>query len=88
MIEDHQLFLGILLGNMTRDQAFTLMRLGRHIERVALISRVLDVRGAQLGAAAGDHEGALRGQQHRAQIAQPARRRPGVHRLHARQHRG
>lgn len=48
VIEDHQLFLGILLGNMTRDQAFTLMRLGRHIERVALISRVLDVRGAQL----------------------------------------
>lgn len=48
VIEDHQLFLGILLGNMIRDQAFTLMRLGRHIERVALITRVLDVRAGQL----------------------------------------
>lgn len=48
VIEDHQLFLGILLGNMSRDAAFTLMRLGRHIERVLLITRVLDVRAGQL----------------------------------------
>ncbi|MBJ7455404.1 MAG: alpha-E domain-containing protein [Thermoleophilia bacterium] len=48
VIDDHQRFLGILLGNMSRDAAFTLMRLGRHIERAALTTRVLDVRAGRL----------------------------------------
>jgi uncharacterized alpha-E superfamily protein len=48
VIADHQRFLGILLGNMTRDEAFTLMRLGRHVERAALTSRVLDVGATPL----------------------------------------
>jgi len=48
VIDDHQRLLGILLGNMSRDTAFTLMRLGRHIERAALTTRVLEVRAAPL----------------------------------------
>ena len=48
VIDDHQRFLGILLGNMSRDAAFTLMRLGRHIERAVLTTRVLDVRAEPL----------------------------------------
>jgi uncharacterized alpha-E superfamily protein len=48
VIADHQRYLGILLGTMSRDLAFTLMRLGRHIERAALTTRVLDVRAASL----------------------------------------
>ena len=48
VIDDHQRFLGILLGNMSRDPAFTLMRLGRHIERAVLTTRVLDVRAEPL----------------------------------------
>ncbi len=47
-------------------------------------------RGAGLGvpaAAAGDDDRPLGREQHAAQLAQPARRRPGQHRLHARQHR-
>jgi hypothetical protein len=38
-------------------------------------------------AAAGNDDGALRRQQHRAQVAQATWRGPGAHRLHARQHR-
>jgi len=48
VVADHQRFLGILLGNMTRDEAFTLMRLGRHVERAGLTTRVLDVRAGSL----------------------------------------
>ena len=48
VIDEHQRFLGILLGNMSRDAAFTLMRLGRHIERAVLTTRVLDVRAEPL----------------------------------------
>ncbi len=57
VIDDHQRLLGILLGNMSRDEAFTLMRLGRHIERAALTTRVLDVRAAPLlGPTAGRYD--------------------------------
>jgi uncharacterized alpha-E superfamily protein len=48
VIDDHQRFLGIVLSCMSRDTAFTLMRLGRHIERATLTARVLDVRAASL----------------------------------------
>ncbi len=41
IIAEHQRFLGILLGGMTRDGAFLFMRLGRHLERAALTTRML-----------------------------------------------
>jgi uncharacterized alpha-E superfamily protein len=41
VIAEHQRFLGILLGSMTRDSAFLFMRLGRHLERAALTTRML-----------------------------------------------
>lgn len=53
VIDDHLRFLGIVISGMTRDTAFTMMRLGRHVERVGLTTRVLDVRAeALLGPAA------------------------------------
>ena len=44
VIAEHQRLVGILAGTMSRDEAYTLLRLGRHVERADMTTRVLDVR--------------------------------------------
>jgi uncharacterized alpha-E superfamily protein len=39
---------GILVGTMSRDDAYEFLRLGRNLERADMTTRVLDVRAAQL----------------------------------------
>ncbi len=48
VIAEHQRLLGILTSTMSRDEAYTLLRLGRHIERGDMVTRVLDVRAGLL----------------------------------------
>lgn len=48
VIAEHQRLLGILTSTMSRDEAYTMLRLGRHIERGDMITRVLDVRAGLL----------------------------------------
>jgi uncharacterized alpha-E superfamily protein len=48
VIDEHQRLIGILAATMIRDSAFTLMRLGRHIERADMTTRLLDVRAGAL----------------------------------------
>ena len=48
VITEHQRLIGVLTSTMTRDDAYTMMRLGRHIERADMALRVLDVRAGQL----------------------------------------
>jgi uncharacterized alpha-E superfamily protein len=51
VIADHQRLLGIFTTTMSRDEAYAFLRLGRHIERADMVTRVLDVRaGLLLGA--------------------------------------
>lgn len=44
VIADHQRLIGIFATTMVRDHAYTLMRLGRHIERADMTTRLLDVQ--------------------------------------------
>jgi len=39
---------GVLEGTMTRNDAYTFVMLGRHLERADMTSRIVDVRSAQL----------------------------------------
>ena len=48
VIGECQRFAGILSGTMSRDEAYQMLRLGRHIERADMTSRVLDVRAVAL----------------------------------------
>ncbi len=48
VIAEHQRLLGILTTTMSRDEAYTMLRLGRHIERADMVTRVLDVRAGLL----------------------------------------
>ncbi|HSB85333.1 MAG TPA: alpha-E domain-containing protein [Ilumatobacteraceae bacterium] len=48
VIAEHQRLLGILTSTMSRDEAYTMLRLGRHIERADMVTRVLDVRAGLL----------------------------------------
>jgi uncharacterized alpha-E superfamily protein len=48
VIAEHQRLLGILTSTMSRDEAYTMLRLGRHIERGDMLTRVLDVRAGLL----------------------------------------
>jgi uncharacterized alpha-E superfamily protein len=48
VIDAHQHLIGILAATMVRDSAFTLMRLGRHIERADMTTRLLDVQAGAL----------------------------------------
>jgi len=48
VIAQHQRLLGILTSTMSRDEAYTMLRLGRHIERADMVTRVLDVRAGLL----------------------------------------
>ena len=48
VIAEHQRLLGILTTTMSRDEAYTMLRLGRHIERGDMVTRVLDVRAGLL----------------------------------------
>jgi len=48
VIASHQRLIGILAATMVRDSAFTLMRLGRHIERADMTTRLLDVQAGSL----------------------------------------
>ncbi|MES2364677.1 MAG: alpha-E domain-containing protein [Pseudomonadota bacterium] len=43
VIRRRQTLVGLLVGTMSRDEAFQLMRLGRNVERADMTSRVLDV---------------------------------------------
>jgi uncharacterized alpha-E superfamily protein len=48
VIGECQRFVGIVSGTMSRDEAYQMLRLGRHIERADMTSRVLDVRAVAL----------------------------------------
>jgi uncharacterized alpha-E superfamily protein len=48
VVTEHQRLLGVIASMMTRDDAYTMLRLGRHVERADMTSRVLDVRAGQL----------------------------------------
>jgi uncharacterized alpha-E superfamily protein len=48
VIAEHQRLLGILTTTMSRDEAYTMLRLGRHIERADMVTRVLDVQAGLL----------------------------------------
>ncbi len=48
VIAEHQRLIGILTSSMSRDAAFAMMRLGRHVERADMTTRVLDVRAGSL----------------------------------------
>ena len=56
IIEWCQLIAGILVTTMSRDHAFALYDLGRHIERADMAARVLDVRAGSLLIGSGDAE--------------------------------
>jgi len=43
-----QRLIGILAGTMTHDAAYSFMRIGRHVERADMTSRVLDVQAGTL----------------------------------------
>jgi uncharacterized alpha-E superfamily protein len=47
-----QRFVGILVGTMSRDEAYQMLRLGRLVERADMTARVLDVRAVALVSAA------------------------------------
>ncbi len=60
VIGECQRFVGIVSGTMSRDEAYQMLRLGRHIERADMTSRVLDVRAvALLGQSADEDEGGV-----------------------------
>lgn len=48
VIGEAQRIVGILAGTMSRDAAYSLLRLGRNIERADMTTRVLDVRACSL----------------------------------------
>lgn len=48
VIHDHQHLIGVLITTMSHDHAYTLLRLGRHIERADMATRVLDVWATNL----------------------------------------
>jgi uncharacterized alpha-E superfamily protein len=48
IIRGMQTLTGELEGTMSRNDAFTLLMLGRHLERADMTSRIIDVRSAQL----------------------------------------
>ena len=48
VITEHQRLLGVVASMMTRDDGYTMLRLGRHVERADMTARVLDVRAGQL----------------------------------------
>jgi uncharacterized alpha-E superfamily protein len=48
VIGEIQRFAGIVAGTMCRDDAYHFLRLGRHVERADMVSRVLDVRAVAL----------------------------------------
>ncbi len=48
VIGEHQRIMGILTTMMSRDEAYTMLRLGRHVERADMTTRVLDVLATSL----------------------------------------
>jgi uncharacterized alpha-E superfamily protein len=48
IIGESQRIVGILAGTMSRDAAYSMLRLGRNIERADMTTRVLDVRAGSL----------------------------------------
>lgn len=48
LISDVQRVVGVLAGTMSRDVAYDMLRLGRHLERADMTTRVLDVAGGAL----------------------------------------
>ena len=48
VVGEAQRIVGILAGTMSRDAAYSLLRLGRNIERADMTTRVLDVRACSL----------------------------------------
>jgi uncharacterized alpha-E superfamily protein len=54
VVTDHQMVLGMIAGSMLRDPAYAMLRLGRHLERADMTTRILDVRATALLRASGD----------------------------------
>ncbi len=48
VIKGNQTITGLVGGTMNRDQAYAFLRLGRHLERCDMTSRIIDVRSASL----------------------------------------
>ncbi len=61
VVGDHQRLIGVLTTTMSRDAAYTMLRLGRHIERADMATRVLDVWATSL---MGDRSGELARYEH------------------------
>lgn len=58
LISDAQRVVGVLSGTMSRDAAYDMLRLGRHIERADMTTRVLDVSAGGLMRRVGAGNGA------------------------------
>ena len=48
IIKGNQTITGLVGGTMNRDQAYAFLRLGRHLERCDMTTRIIDVRSASL----------------------------------------
>jgi uncharacterized alpha-E superfamily protein len=48
VIAESQHVVGIIAGTMSRDPAYEMLRLGRHLERADMTTRVIDVRAGML----------------------------------------
>lgn len=48
VIRQIQQITGLLYGSMTRDQVYTFLEIGQYLERADMVSRILDVRSANL----------------------------------------
>ena len=48
IIKGNQAITGLVGGTMNRDQAYAFLRLGRHLERCDMTTRIIDVRSASL----------------------------------------
>lgn len=48
VITGNQTITGLVGGTMNRDQAYAFLRLGRHLERTDMTTRIIDVRSASL----------------------------------------
>ncbi|MCB1251608.1 MAG: alpha-E domain-containing protein [Acidimicrobiales bacterium] len=62
VIDRCRAFIGVIDGSMPRDPAWSFLRLGRHLERADLTSRVLDVRAGALIEAEGAGPGGPSGE--------------------------
>jgi uncharacterized alpha-E superfamily protein len=54
VLADCQRLTGVMAGTMSHDDAYSFLRIGRHIERADMTTRVLDVRAGEMAAGGED----------------------------------